>query len=190
MHELPKKGKDMKLCEAYRDIALSCEADKANHGILRTHLVPEYWSFCSQAQYGGVRHRGCDFGNLGGRSFMQIAKARGWTGAVVYFDAVTAFASMLRALCHQCSRDHPTTEALMATGFSADDVAAMSREAMQAPASETMLQPPHLRRLLSDDLSNTKGCYARRWQLRDEDPRLVGRSCIWYAHAAHLAACP
>ena len=56
---------------------------------------------------------------------------------------------------HQCSSDHPTTEALMATGFSADDVAAMSREAMQAPASETMLQSPHLRRLLSDALSNT-----------------------------------
>ena len=94
--------------------------------------------------------------NLAGRSFMQIAKARGWTGAVVYFDTVTAFASMLRALvCHQCSRDHPTTEALMATDFTADDVAAMSREAMQALASETMLQSPHLRRLLSDALSNT-----------------------------------
>ena len=87
---------------------------------------------------------------------MQIAKATGWTGAVVYFDAVTAFASILRALeCHQCSRDHPTTEALMATGFTADDVAAMSREAMQAPASETMLQSPHIRRLLSDALSYT-----------------------------------
>ena len=86
---------------------------------------------------------------------MQIAKARGWTGAVVYFDAVTAFASMLRALvCHQCSRDHPTTEALMATSFSAEDAAAMSREAMQAPASETAASP-HLRRLLSDALSNT-----------------------------------
>ena len=76
VHELPKKGKDMKLCGAYRDIALACEAGKVYHGILRTHLVPEYWSFCSQAQYGGVRHRGCDFGKLAGRSFMQIAKAR------------------------------------------------------------------------------------------------------------------
>ena len=60
IHELPKKGKDMKLCEAYRDI----EAGKVYHGILRTHLVPEYWNFCSKAQYGGVKHRGCDFGNL------------------------------------------------------------------------------------------------------------------------------
>ena len=85
VHELPKKGKDMKLCEAYRDIALACEAGKVYHGILRTHLVPEYSSFCSQTQYGGVRHRGCDFGNLAGRSFMQIAKARGWSGAVVFF---------------------------------------------------------------------------------------------------------
>ena len=80
---------------------------------------------------------------------MQIAKARGWAGAVVNFDAVTAFASMLGALvCCLCSRDHPTTEALMATGFTADDVAAMS-------ASETVLQSPHIRRLLSDALSNT-----------------------------------
>ena len=156
VHELPKKGKDIKLCEAYRDIALACEAGKAYHGILRTHLVPEHWSFCSQTQYGGVRHRGCDFGNLAGRSFMQIAKVRGWSGAVVFFDAITAFASMLRALvCQQCSRDHPTTEALIASGFSADEVAAMTREAMQAPASETMLRSPHLRRLLSDALSNT-----------------------------------
>ena len=99
VHELPKKGKDMKLCDAYRDVALACEAGKVYHGILRTRLVPEYWSFCSRAQYGGVRHRGCDFGNLAGRSFMQIAKARGWSSAVVFFDAVTAFASMLRALC-------------------------------------------------------------------------------------------
>ena len=52
VHELPKKGKDMKLCEAYRDIALACEAGEVFHGILRTHLVPEYWSFCSKAQYG------------------------------------------------------------------------------------------------------------------------------------------
>ena len=91
MHELPKKGKDMKLCDAYRDIALACEAGKVYHGILRTRLVPEYWSFCSQTQYGGVRHRGCDFGNLAGRSFMMVAKARGWSCAVVFFDAVTAF---------------------------------------------------------------------------------------------------
>ena len=155
VHELPKKEKDTKLCEAYRHIALACEACKVYHGILRTHLVPEYWRFCSQAQYGGVRHHGCDFGNLAGRSVMQIAKARGWTGAVVYFDATTAFASMLRALvCHQCSRDHPTTEALMAAGFSAE-VAAMSREALQAPASEVMLQSPHLRRLPPDALFNT-----------------------------------
>ena len=98
VHELPKKGKDLKLCDAYRDIALACEAGKVYHSILRTRLVPEYWSFCSQTQYGGVRHRGCDFGNLAGRSFMMIAKARGWSCAVVFFDAVTAFASMLRAL--------------------------------------------------------------------------------------------
>ena len=104
VHELPKKGKDMKLCEAYRDIALACEAGKVFHGILRTHLVPEHWSFCSQTQYG------CDFGNMAGRSFMQIVKARGWSGAVVFFDAITASASMLRALvCQQCARDHPTT---------------------------------------------------------------------------------
>ena len=32
VHELPKKGKDMKLCEAYRDIALACEAGKVHHG--------------------------------------------------------------------------------------------------------------------------------------------------------------
>ena len=68
VHELPKKRKGMKLCDAYHDIALACEAGKVYHGILRTRLVPEYWSFCSQAQYGGVRHRGCDFGNLVGRS--------------------------------------------------------------------------------------------------------------------------
>ena len=146
----------MKLCEAYRDIALACEAGKVYHGILRTRLVPEYWSFCSQNQNGGVRHRGCDFGNLAGRSFMQIVKARVWSGAVVFFDAITAFASMLRALvCQQCARDHPTAEALIASGFSADEVGVMSREAMQAPASETMLQSPHLRRFLSDALSNT-----------------------------------
>ena len=95
MHEMPKKGKDMKLCEAYRDIALACEAGKVYHGILRTHLVPEYWSFCSQTQYGGVKHRGCDFGNLAGRSFMQIVKARGWSGAVVFFDAITASVSTM-----------------------------------------------------------------------------------------------
>ena len=77
MHELPKKGKDLKLCDAYRDIALACEAGKVYHSILRTRLVPEYWSFCSHTQYGGVSHRGCDFGNLAGRSFMLIAKARG-----------------------------------------------------------------------------------------------------------------
>ena len=75
-YELPKIGKDMKLCEAYRDIPLACEAGKVYHGFLRTHLIPEYWSFWSQAQYGGVRHRSCDFGNLAGRSFMQVAKAR------------------------------------------------------------------------------------------------------------------
>ena len=156
VHELPKKGKDMKLCDAYRDIALACEAGKVYHGILRTCLVPEYWSFCSQAQYGGVRHRGCDFGNLAGRSFMQIAKAGGWSSAVVFFDAVTAFASMLRALvCQQSSRDHPTNEALMASGFSAGEVAAMSHEARQAPVCDAMLRSPHLRRLLSDAMSNT-----------------------------------
>ena len=109
-----------------------------------------------------LRHRGCDFGNLAGRSFMQIAKARGWTGAVVYFDAITAFAAMLRApVCHhQCSRDHPTAGALMASGFSADEVATMSREVLHAPAREKMPQSPHLRRLLSDALSST--CAATR----------------------------
>ena len=156
MHELPKKGKDLKLCDAYRDIALACEAGKVYHGILRTRLVPEHWSFCSQAQYGGVRHRGCDFGNLAGRSFMMIAKARGWSSAVVFFDAVTAFASMLRALvCQQSSRDRPTNEALLATGFSPDEIAAMSHEARQAPVCDIMLRSPHLRRLLFDTLSNT-----------------------------------
>ena len=156
VHELPKKGKNLKLCDAYRDIALACEAGKVYHGILRTRLVPEYWSFCSQAEYGGVRHRGCDFGNLAGRSFMMIAKARGWSCAVVYFDAVTAFASMLRALvCQQSSRDCPTHEALLATGFSPDEIAAMSHEARQAPVCDIMLKSPHLRRLLSDTLSNT-----------------------------------
>ena len=42
VHELPKKEKDMKLCEAYRDIAPACEAGKVYHGIVRTHLGPEY----------------------------------------------------------------------------------------------------------------------------------------------------
>ena len=47
---------------------------------------------------------------------MMIAKARGWSCAVVFFDAVTAFASMLRALvCHQSSSDCPSYEALLAT---------------------------------------------------------------------------
>ena len=156
VHELPKKGKDLKLCDAYRDIALACEAGKVYHSILRTRLVPEYWSFCSQAQYGGVRHRGCDFGNLAGRSFMMIAKAREWSCAVVFFDAVTAFASMLRALvCHQSPRDCPTVETLLATGFSPEEIAAMSQEARQAPVCDAMLRSPHLRRLLSDTLSNT-----------------------------------
>ena len=127
VHELPKKGKDLKLCDAYRDIALACEAGKVYHSILRTRLVPEYWSFCSQTQYGGVRHRGCDFGNLAGRSFMMIAKARGWSCAVVFFDAVTAFASMLRALvCQQSPRDCPTFETLLATGFSPEEIATMT----------------------------------------------------------------
>ena len=67
----------MKLCDAFRDIALACEAGKVYHGILRTCLVPEYWSFCSQAQYGGVRHRGCDFGNLAGRSFHADCESQG-----------------------------------------------------------------------------------------------------------------
>ena len=156
VHELPKKGKDLKLCDAYRDLALACEAGKVYHSILRTRLVPEYWSFCSQAQHGGVRHRGCDFGNLAGRSFMMIVKARGWSCAVVFFDAVTAFASMLRALvCQQSPRDCPTFETLLATGFSPDEIAAMSQEARQAPVCDTMLRSPHLRRLLSDTLSNT-----------------------------------
>ena len=85
-----------------------------------------------------------------------MAKARGWTGGVVYFEAITAFAAMLRALvCHQSSRDHPTSDALMASGFSAEEVVSMSREALHAPASEIMLQSLHLRRLLSDALSNT-----------------------------------
>ena len=115
MHELPKKEKDMKLCEACRDIALASEAGKVYRGILRTHFVPQYWRFCSEAQYGGVRHRGCDFGNLGGRSF----------------DAITAFAAMHRALvCHQCLLDHPTADALMASGFSADEVACLARRCM------------------------------------------------------------
>ena len=136
------------------------------------------------------------FGNLAGRSFMQIAKAKGWTGAVVYFHAVTAFASMLRALvCHQCSRDHPTTEALMATGFTADDVAAMSREAMQAPAERNDAAITHLRRLLSDALSNAwaaaqgvQEVAATRRGSKAGEP--LDRSCIWCTHEAHLAACP
>ena len=99
-----RKEGDMKLCEAYRDIALARETGKVYHGILRTHLVPEHWRFCSEAQHGGVRHRAYDFGNLAGRSFMQIAKTRGWTGAVVYFDAITAFAAMLRAWCATSAR--------------------------------------------------------------------------------------
>ena len=128
--ELPKKGKDMKCCEAYRDIALTREAGKVYHGILlRTHLVPENWSFCSEAQYGGVRHRGCDFGNLAGRSFMQIAKARRCSG-----------------LWH-VTRVRVTTQRMMHRW-------PMSREALHAPASEIMLQSLHLRRLLSDALSN------------------------------------
>ena len=57
VHGLPNKGKDMKLREAYRDTALAREAGKVHHGILQTHLVPEYWRFCSEAQYGGARHR-------------------------------------------------------------------------------------------------------------------------------------
>ena len=146
VHELPKKGKDLKVCDAYRDIALACEAGKVYHSILRTRLVPEYWSFCSQAQYGGVRHRGCDFGNLAGRSFMMIAKATGWSCAVVFFDAVTAFASMLRApVCQQSPRDCPTFETLLQC---------LKRRGKPL-CVDAMLRSPHLRRLLSDTLSNT-----------------------------------
>ena len=86
----------------------------------------------------------------------MIAKARRWSCAVVFFDAVTAFASMLRALvCHQSPRDCPTFETLLATGFSPEEIAAMSQEARQAPMCDAMLRSPHLRRLLSDTLSNT-----------------------------------
>ena len=94
-----------------------------------------------------------------GWTFMQIAKARGWTGAVVYFDAITAFAAMLRALvCHQCSRDHPTTDALMASGFSVVGGYAGSAG---------------------------RGGYASWLQ----GWRTSGGSCFWYAHAAHSPAC-
>ena len=161
----------------------------------RSVLVPEYWRFCSEAQYRGVRHRGCDFGNLAGRSFMQIAKARGWTGTVVYFDTVTAFTAMLWALvCHQSSRDHPTSDALMASGFSAEEVATMSRDALHAPASEIVLQSLHLRRLLSeccvqhmggDTGSAGSGSYANGLQGWGTS----GGSCFWNAHAPHSSAC-
>ena len=113
------------------------------------------------------------------RSFMMIAKASGWVGAVVYFDAIAAFAAMLRALvCHQSSREHPTSDALMAvaSGFSAEEVATVSREALHAPASEIMLQSLHLRRLLSDALSNTWAAtqgVQGEWQLREDAPRLA-----------------
>ena len=57
----------------------------------------------------------------------MIAKARGWSCAVVFVDAVTAFASMLRALvCQQSPRDCPTFETLLATGFSYVEVASSS----------------------------------------------------------------
>ena len=104
---------------------------------------------------------------------MQIGKARGWTGAVVYFDAITALAAMLRALvCHQCSRDHPTADALIASGFSADEVATMSRgscERKDAAVHRTfagfcpMLCPARgrLRR------------ECRKWRLRVVAPRLA-----------------
>ena len=86
----------MKLCEAYRDIALACEAGKVYHGNLRAHFVPECRRFCLEAEYGGVRRRGCDSGNLAGRSFLQIAKARGWTGAVVYPSVTSARVTIRR----------------------------------------------------------------------------------------------
>ena len=96
----------------------------------------------------------------------------------MYSVAITAFAAMLRALvCHQSSRDHPKNNALMASGFSAEEVAAMSREALHAPASEMMLQSLHLRRLLSDALSNT-------WAATQG----VQEACFWSAHAPHSSA--
>ena len=72
-------------------------------------------------------------------------------------------------MCQQSSRDCPTYEALLATGFSPDEIAVMSQEARQAPACDTKLRSSNLRRLLSDTLSNTwaatqgvkeAGCYA------------------------------
>ena len=173
--------KDRKLCEAHRDIALACEAGNVFHCILPTHLVPEYCSL----------NRGCDFGNVADRP--SCRSARGWTGAVVYFDAVTACASMLTALvCHQSSRDHPTTEALMATGFSAD-VAAMSHEAMQAPASETVAittpSSASVRCSVQYVGSHARGAGGGSYATRIQGWRTLGGSCIWYAHAEHLAAC-
>ena len=39
--------------------------------------------------------------------------------------------------------------------FSPEEIAAMSQEARQAPVCDAVLRSPHLRRLLSDTLSNT-----------------------------------
>ena len=104
---------------------------------------------------------------------MQFAKARGWTGAVVYFDAIAAFAAMLRALvCHQSSRGHPTSDALKASAFSAEEAATMSREALHAtvtapsPAPVRMLCPTHGRL--------HREC--RKWQQREGAPR---RTNLW-----------
>ena len=102
---------------------------------------------------------------------------------------------MLRALvCQQSSRDRPTNEALLATGFSPDEIAAMSHEARQAPVCDIMLRSPHLRRL-SDTLSTTwaatqegvKEVAATRRGITGW--RTAGRSGLWNAHATDSGAC-
>ena len=88
----------------------------------------------------------------------------------------------------------PTSDALMASGFSAEEVATMSREALHALASEIMPQSLHLRRLLSDALPNTwaatQGVQEVAATRRSSKGwRTSGGSCFCNAHAPHSSAC-
>ena len=133
------------------------------------------------------------FGNLAERSFMQIAKARSWTGAIVYFDVVTAFAAMIRAfVCHQEPQDHLAATALVAVGFTLEEVDAIASEAQKAPASDDMLRSTRLRRLLAHALSNTWAATQGVYEVI-EDLKLANHwlawpsecSCAGFQHVEH-----
>ena len=132
-----------------RGIMLIESVGKIFHSLMRTHLLPWATEQRLPTQYGGFKGQQTAHVALHLRTFMNIAKARRVSCAVIFVDLKSAFHSLLREHAFEGSFAPSTRlcEVLQSEGF--DPVQLFGFASQHAAAFETQPKPA-LVRLLQD----------------------------------------